>query len=49
MCRYCKEAVYIKSKTKDGEYLWLPTNYCPMCGEKVDVGLKEHTDKDINS
>ena len=42
MCKYCQEPIYIKSKT--GEYLELPNNVCPMCGEKVEFGLKERTD-----
>lgn len=38
MCKYCSVPIYIKVNS---EYLELPNNFCPMCGEKVEVGLKE--------
>ena len=36
MCKFCEEKIYVQSKTKEGEYLELPINYCPMCGEKKE-------------
>ena len=38
MCKYCSVPIYIKV---NGEYIELPNNFCPMCGEKVEFGLKE--------
>ena len=35
MCRFCEEKIYVKSKTDD-EYIELPINYCPMCGEEKE-------------
>lgn len=39
MCKYCSVPIFIKGI--NGEYLELPNNICPMCGEKVEFGLKE--------
>lgn len=43
MCKYCNIPIFIKGN--NGEYLELPNNICPMCGEKVEVGLKEKPQK----
>lgn len=45
-CKFCDIPIYINV---NGDYLELPNNICPMCGEKVEFGLKERTDKEINS
>ena len=36
MCRFCEEKIYVQSKTDENEYLELPINYCPMCGEEKE-------------
>lgn len=48
MCKYCEVPIYIKSIK--GDYLELPNNVCPMCGEKIEFAPKEHTDntKELN-
>ena len=38
MCKYCSIPIYIKV---NGEYIELPNNVCPMCGEKVEFGERE--------
>ena len=43
MCKYCNIPIYIRV---NGEYIELPNNYCPMCGEKVEFGLKEGNNGD---
>lgn len=42
-CKYCNIPIYIKL---NGEYLELPNNVCPMCGEKVEFGLKGKDNED---
>lgn len=40
MCKYCEEKFYVKVRqikpNGEVEYIEMPINYCPMCGEKKE-------------